>query len=230
MGGTRPWDTIRFSLRILANHLARDLPVGQKINVWFTGHSLGCALASLVYARAIDHPSDLGDSPIVIRDAYLFAAPVCGSRQSAVKFNDIMNEGPRLKTMWRVTNADDAVATLLPHLGDRPDLRLSSTNPAAFAHLGAELKMKDYPEASNVTGNLFSNDTMVEIRSAFTRAEVLAARNQVISTPAERRREELGILAERIPLIGRFVAHDTVLYWDQIDRIALGPVRWLTGA
>jgi hypothetical protein len=126
IGGTRPWDTIRFSLCLLANHLARDLPVGQKINVWFTGHSrklaseelsslrflcpndnrslVGCALASLVYARAIHHPSDLGDSPIVIRDAYLFAAPVCGSRQSAVEFNNIMNEGPRLKTMWRVTN------------------------------------------------------------------------------------------------------------------------------
>jgi hypothetical protein len=97
----------------------------------------------------------------------------------------------------------------LPHLGDRPDLKLSPTNPAAFAHLGAELKMKDYPQASNVTGNLFSNDTVVEIRSAFTRAEVLAARNQIIATPAERRRETLGIWAESIPLIGRFVAHDT---------------------
>ena len=97
----------------------------------------------------------------------------------------------------------------MPQLGDRDDLNLSQTNPAGFAHLGAELKLKDYPQESIVTGNLFSNHTEVEISSAFSPAQVLADRAGVLATPGEREREQLGICAESIPLIGRLIAHDT---------------------
>ena len=41
----------------------------------FTGHSLGCAMASLAYSRAILFPEDFGPS-VRVRDAYIFAAPV----------------------------------------------------------------------------------------------------------------------------------------------------------
>jgi len=119
MGATRPWDTIRLALRVLAAQL-RESPSSKTttpdstdgttkgpINVWFTGHSLGCSLASLAYARAISFPDELGPN-VIVRDAYLFAAPVTTGRQAALAFNKQMNEerGQRLKTMWRVTNVN----------------------------------------------------------------------------------------------------------------------------
>ena len=39
LGSTRPWETIRLALQTLAHELARSRPVGENINVWFTGHS-----------------------------------------------------------------------------------------------------------------------------------------------------------------------------------------------
>ena len=99
--------------------------------------------------------------------------------------------------------------TRLPQLGDNPKLKLSPTNPAGFAHIGAEIKMKDQPQASNVAGSLFSNTTIVKIQSAFSSGEVQAARDSVLSMPGEKEREAFEIWAEKIPLIGRFIAHDT---------------------
>lgn len=226
VGGVIPWDTIRFSLIALANHMVRDLGDGAKINVWFTGHSLGCALATLAYTRVLNS-LDFANTPIVIRDAYIFAAPVCGNRDTSEKFNEVIKQGEYLKTIWRVTNGSDAIATLLPQLGDNPKLKLSPTNPAGFAHIGAEIKMKDHPQASNVAGSLFSNTTIVKIQSAFSSGEVQAARDSVLSVSGVKEREAFETWAEKIPLIGRFIAHDTVLYWDQLDRIALGECEWL---
>ncbi|KAF8334723.1 uncharacterized protein EI90DRAFT_457582 [Cantharellus anzutake] len=230
VGGMRPYETIRFALKALANYLARDLDQGEKINVWFTGHSLGCALATLVYARALNSPSDFEGSPIIIRDAYLFAAPVCGDRETSLRFNQIIKQpGEHLKTMWRVTNDGDAIATLLPQLGDNPRLKLSSTNPAGFAHLGAEIKMKNRPVVSNVTGSLYSrDDTIVRIYSHFSKEDIQAIRDRDLRRHrGEWLREKVGVWVTKIPLLGRFIAHSEVLYWDQLNRIALGKCKWL---
>lgn len=67
----------------------------------------------------------------------------------------------------------------------------------------------------------------VEIRSAFTRGEILKARSLVLKTKGEEEREKFFSFIEKIPLIGRFAAHDTVLYWDQLDRIAIGGCKWV---
>ena len=97
----------------------------------------------------------------------------------------------------------------LPDLGDRENLELSDTNPAGFAHLGAEIKMADFPEVSQVTGSLFPSTTKVEIRSAFSRRELLDARRIVLQSTNVKLREKFGRLAMKIPLLGRFIAHDT---------------------
>ncbi|KAF8315618.1 alpha/beta-hydrolase [Clavulina sp. PMI_390] len=258
LGGTRPWDSIRFSLCKVAESLAysrAQAGQGGKINVWFTGHSLGCALATLAYARAISTPSDWAGYPIELRDCYIFAAPVSANRESAVTFNDRLAKfsmddeatpagHAHARTMWRVRNAGDAIATLLPQLGDRTDLasgpnKISPTNPAGFAHLGAEIVMKDSPHACGIVSpsdhflgtpsdyGRSPTPVRVEVRSDFTAGEIKAQREKKFKeNPGEKAREAFFSWAETIPLIGRFAAHDTVLYWDQLDRIALSNCVW----
>jgi hypothetical protein len=260
LGGTRPWDSIRYSLckaaQTLSNMRARE-GKDSRINVWFTGHSLGCALATLAYTRIVSTPSDTVGYPIVIRDCYLFAAPVSADRVTAIKFNETLaafsassssslaTSAPaghaHARTMWRVRNAGDAIATLLPQLGDRADLakKLSPTNPGAFAHLGAEIIMKDAPHSSEVAspcdhflGKPSDYDrqpaqVQVDVRSEFTKGEIKAQRATRLMEMGELAREAFFVFAENIPLIGRFIAHDTVLYWDQLDRIAVSPCKWV---
>src|SRR5258708_13151132 len=67
----------------------------------------------------------------------------------------------------------------LPQLGDNPDLELSPSNPAGFAHIGAEIKMKDHPTPSLFAGSLFKRDTIVKITSRFTVEEIQAQRDKL---------------------------------------------------
>lgn len=74
-GARLPYDTIREAIKTVSAHLLVDKSPETEINIWTTGHSLGCALASLVYARQINVPRELGPN-VTIRDAYLFGAPI----------------------------------------------------------------------------------------------------------------------------------------------------------
>ncbi|CUA72251.1 Cullin-7 [Rhizoctonia solani] len=134
-----PYDSIREGIQIVADHLTRNTGI-HSINVYFTGHSLGCATASLAYARAVAKQNTDFKSNVRIRDAYMFAAPVIGDVKTRDAFNAAMSAGlPR--SMWRVSNGPDAVAGLLPEMGDRDPLGIDPESPMAFAHLGLELKM-----------------------------------------------------------------------------------------
>ncbi len=94
-----------------------------EIMQWITGHSLGCALASVAYSRMVNEIKEIGPN-ICVRDAYLFAAPILCDVESAggdfYVFNDAINVllilicsafnyrmnhfASEQKTMWRVTN------------------------------------------------------------------------------------------------------------------------------
>jgi hypothetical protein len=67
-------DTIATGIKIVTDELAKERPPGTKINVWFTGHSLGTAVATLAYSKAL-LSKDIGSNAL-LRDAYLFATPV----------------------------------------------------------------------------------------------------------------------------------------------------------
>lgn len=140
-GSRMPYTTIQRAISILAEQLLRGKPPGTQVNVWTTGHSLGCSLASLVYARQIDEPTELSPS-IVIRDAYLFAAPVVCDITSVNAFDNRMRHQVHPRTMWRVSNGKDMVATGLPHMGDYPEWGVSAYSALSFAHLGAEINLR----------------------------------------------------------------------------------------
>ncbi|KAF8682425.1 Alpha beta-hydrolase [Rhizoctonia solani] len=134
-----PYDTIRDGIQIVADHLTRNTGI-HSINVYFTGHSLGCATASLAYSRAVAKQNSDFKSNVRIRDAYMFAAPIIGDVMTRDAFNSMMGSGLP-KSMWRVSNGPDAVAGLLPEMGDRVPLKVDQESPLAFAHLGLEIKM-----------------------------------------------------------------------------------------
>ncbi|KAF9515674.1 hypothetical protein BS47DRAFT_1445235 [Hydnum rufescens UP504] len=109
----RPYNTISKGLQHVVHKLSQRHG-GKKINVWFTG----CATAILIYSRMLMNPKEVGDNGI-LRDAYLFAAPIVADPQSVAAFNDqIFKKGDLKRTMWRITSNDDFVATGLPEYGD----------------------------------------------------------------------------------------------------------------
>jgi hypothetical protein len=67
-------DTISAGIKIVTDELAKGKPPGTKIHVWYTGHSLGTAIASLAYSTAL-LSKDTGSNAL-LRDAYLFATPI----------------------------------------------------------------------------------------------------------------------------------------------------------
>jgi len=225
--GTRmPYNTIKEAIRLVAPQLLKGKPPGTQINVWTTGHSLGCALASLVYARQINEPGDFGRD-VVIRDAYLFAAPILCDVESVCAFNNRMHHasefhGPYPRTMWRVTNGCDIVATGLPHMGDHPDYALSPYNLFSFAHIGAEIKIKRAPKSCIVRGNHITPGSQIHVASKFD-----AAINDLsaVDPNHERIRKTLDLL-EKIPLFGRLLCHWTVPYWVNLRDMNVGPCEW----
>jgi hypothetical protein len=76
--------------------------------IWFTGHSLGAALASLAFARV---PSATG--------LYVFGSPRVGDEEFASLMKD--------RQVWRIENARDPIALVPP---DAPRLGLN------FTHIG----------------------------------------------------------------------------------------------
>ncbi|KAF9515682.1 hypothetical protein BS47DRAFT_1391345 [Hydnum rufescens UP504] len=86
-----PYKTISKSVQALVAHLS-ERRGGEKINVWFTGHSLmRCATATLIYSRMLMKPEEVGENGI-LRDAYLFGAPVVADPESVDAFNNKMFE------------------------------------------------------------------------------------------------------------------------------------------
>lgn len=148
-----PYETIIAALKVVTNDLMSR--TDKDINVWFTGHSLGCAMATFTYTRALLNLDGLHPR-VQLCDAYLYGAPVVCDMASAKVFNEFMEHRRsitgRVRNVWRVTNRSDAVSTLLPMLGDDP-LYPHTTSLFAYAHLGSEVKMRPGSGKSIIVDN-----------------------------------------------------------------------------
>ncbi|KZV92695.1 alpha/beta-hydrolase [Exidia glandulosa HHB12029] len=233
--GTRmPYNTIKHAVNVCAAQLLQRQPHGTQINVWTTGHSLGCALASLVYARQINEPGDFGRS-VVVRDAYLFAAPILCDIHSVHAFNNRMHHasnvhGHHPRTMWRVTNGKDVVATALPHQGDHPEWGLSPYNLFSFAHLGTEIELRNFPHRCIVRGNHITPGSHVRVVSKFRSHNSPPPDHPEHAVKAKHERSlfaRAGLRKlEQIPLIGRLISHGTAFYWVALRDVSVGSCEW----
>jgi hypothetical protein len=127
-------ETIMASLKLVTNDLLSR--TNKDVNVYFTGmlrrgsfliikadmdtfcitgHSLGCAIGSLTYTKALLGLDGL-DPRVQICDAYLFGAPVVCDMASAKNFNDYLthrkSQAGRIHTIWRVTNVRSEAPSL----------------------------------------------------------------------------------------------------------------------
>ncbi|KZT37546.1 alpha/beta-hydrolase [Sistotremastrum suecicum HHB10207 ss-3] len=225
-GARKPYDTIADAVRLVSADLLTRLPGDTKVNVWFTGHSLGCATATLAYSKAIVDDEGLGlKGRVVVRDAYLFAAPICCDVPSVQAFNTRMLKHPdQPKTMWRITNRSDAVATLLPAFGDAKSSLMSPDCIFMFCHLGVEVKMESHPNKNKILGNLFDVGTPVKITSSVDEKSlsVLYKKGSGLSQAV--------LWWQDLPLVGRLVQHGTTFYWDQLERVGPGECVWIQQA
>ncbi|KAG9014715.1 hypothetical protein FRB94_010562 [Tulasnella sp. JGI-2019a] len=220
--GRQPYYTIRAAVLIVVAELIKGQQPGTKINVWTTGHSLGTVLASVTYAKALTD-LDLG-SDAVLRDGYVFATPILCDVVSRLSFDAKMLESEKTvpRTLFRITNRDDAVATGLPHLGDTTDKGFGKYNEFNYGHLGVEISMKDSPAPCQMSGDAVKapNGFGVQVTSKFDQATLNQMRKNAqaagLDQPAW-----FGWL-QYIPILGRVDAHFTTNYWEQLNRIGLG--------
>ncbi|KAG8860541.1 hypothetical protein FRB96_003795 [Tulasnella sp. 330] len=236
LGGRRPYDTIASAIKIVGEELAKN-NVG-KVNLYFTGHSLGTAIASLTYARAVSGTNDFGKK-VVVRDAYLFATPIICDVPSVHAFNFTMfKDLEKPRTMWRISNVgsfivrdrNDIVATGLPEEGDRPVV----PNPNSlfcFAHLGTEIRLPDkLGQQCFASGNHITQGTNVRIQSEFNDDMLYAHRQEGLIAGqfhdyANGKRESDPWLD--IPVIGSLLAHGVGNYWESLSKVGNGACIWV---
>ncbi|GAA5995589.1 lipase family protein [Rhodotorula paludigena] len=132
-------------------HVAQRMKAGAgsaqadtKIPLWVTGHSLGAALASLMYARFLHSEEDLGPN-LDLRDCYAFACPRVGDSNFATSFEEsLIKPLDRKNILWRIRNHRDIIASVPPGFADQESLRnsLSSTSFLNYAFLGPAIRIR----------------------------------------------------------------------------------------
>lgn len=215
--GSFPYTEIRTAVSEIAKQI-RATSRSDHVNLFVTGHSLGAALASVFYSRAIASPKDFGlndnaSNQVFVRDAYCFGTPIIGDPDCISAFNQACHDRDlnHPQALWRITNRRDAVATLLPDFGDNRMLKhISPTSQLHFAHIGQEVQMSnDVRKVYTGPGTLLPTQTPVNIVTHLDRG----GEGPEVSLPP------IFWLLERIPLVRRAVAHLPSSYWDRLTKV-----------
>jgi hypothetical protein len=139
---TDPYATILHALRHLATQLRA--PGAPPVPLWVTGHSLGAALASLLYARLLASPGDVGPD-LALRQAYTYGAPRSADADFCARFDFAMSVpfGDATRSLWRVIDRWDVVTHIPPGLADREENRavLPDTSLLNYGHFGIGVQL-----------------------------------------------------------------------------------------
>ena len=90
------------------------------------------------------------------------------------------------------------------------------------AHIGTELRLKPAPSSSVVSGEThITPGSHVRIESALmTNVSLLHSDEESVKAQQMMRR------VQRLPLIGRIVAHGTASYWMALNEVKTGSCEW----
>ncbi|KAG0151071.1 hypothetical protein CROQUDRAFT_713059 [Cronartium quercuum f. sp. fusiforme G11] len=143
-----PYRRIIERIKMIARSARQN--TGLRSNLFIGGHSLGAGLASLLYARLLESPKDLGDD-IVLRDAYTFGTPrTCDAKLATrIDFN-LNNPSNQGRQMWRIANRSrsphigDCITRVPPGMADNRDFRgdVSDGSQFAYAAVGIRVDLK----------------------------------------------------------------------------------------
>ncbi|ORY74764.1 Alpha/Beta hydrolase protein [Leucosporidium creatinivorum] len=145
-GGADGYGQITRSLRHVASEMTKGSKTHKAVPLWVTGHSLGSALASLIYARYLRMPSDLGDK-IQLRDCYTYGTPRLGDGTFVSKYEEsTCTPLDRPNIFWRIINHWDIVCQIPPGLADNELNRagLSALSVLNYGHIGASLRLNPW--------------------------------------------------------------------------------------
>ncbi|ORY73108.1 Alpha/Beta hydrolase protein [Leucosporidium creatinivorum] len=137
---------LRFLARDLSEKSSAKPEERKPVPLWITGHSLGAALAGLIYARWMHMPGDLGDD-IVLKDGYTFGAPRFGDGAFVSKYEEASSSPiERPNVLWRVVNGYDIVTHIPPGFADAEENRpsISALSVLNYAHTGAGVKLDPF--------------------------------------------------------------------------------------
>ncbi|KAH8552216.1 Alpha/Beta hydrolase protein [Umbelopsis sp. PMI_123] len=138
-----PYGTILAALHERAEKIQVHRGTSEPVNVWVTGHSLGSAMSSLIFARWLRCPEDLDPKLLVLRDAYTIGTPAVGDNDFAAGFASYTNMPySRTSTLWRIINKKD-IFTRLPIGTDNPIIgRYFSRNDFFnYSHVGQAIQL-----------------------------------------------------------------------------------------
>ncbi|GAN00604.1 lipase, class 3 [Mucor ambiguus] len=132
-----PYGAILAAVRSKAEQLQEKLGTNEPIQLWITGHSLGASLSSLLFARWLKCPSDLGRR-LVLRDAYVIGTPAVGDSDFASTFASHANQPvTRASTLFRIINKSDIFSRLPPGYDSRTCGRfMSESDFFNYSHVG----------------------------------------------------------------------------------------------
>jgi len=169
--------------------------------VWITGHSLGAALAALLYARLMFSPKDLGDD-LVLRQAYVYGMPRVADAAfiSAFDFAASTPYGDTTKSLWRISDCSDIVTTVPPGLADHEETRamLSPSSLLNYGHFGtAGFKLTGTGDGWKLQrGSLKGGSMMHVVQSKMSSANATAPPMQ--QPPAPKTMDLLGMKIDPI--------------------------------
>jgi len=129
------------------------------VSVWITGHSLGGGLATLFYTRLLKTPKTLGKN-CILRDGFVFAAPVVGDDDFAANFASQTNKTFEPKqTLWRVIAGNDIVPHIvIGHHNPKLSRYITSIEALNYVHVGEEIKFNFDGSLPSSTRPIFKDE------------------------------------------------------------------------
>lgn len=227
-----PYANILHSLK----HVAKSLKGGgdEKVNLWITGHSLGAALASLLYARLLFSPKDLGPD-LVLRQGYMFGTPRVADAQfiSAFDFASSTPFGDTTQSLWRVVDRWDIVTHVPPGLADKEEARaaLPPTSLLNYGHFGtAGIRLTGSPNDDGwelLPGSFRGGSTLEIVQSTSYSTEPASAhhpRPPKMMDVLGMEVDPIGLLRRATSLVGPGADHMPSNYYARLQQVKAGLV------